>query len=251
MKKILSGSTLKIIAIIFMVIDHVGMVIVKNGLILNAPYSMFTDSEFSKLLMIVDVCNMLGGIAFPIFCFLVVEGFIHTRNLKKYIMTLGLFAIISEPIYDLANTNKLFSIEQQNVLFTLLIGLIVISIIEKSGNNKFVAAFSIAVGSLISFYCYCDGWYYGILLIGIFYLFHDMKWLKYPLAIMIMFVCGLDFSIGGILNPYLICSTLSLIVISAYNGKRGLKMKYIFYVFYPGHFLALYAISRVLVLCIR
>ena len=131
MKKCISGSTLKILAMIFMVIDHFGQVVLKNGIILNAPYSMFTDEQFDILMSTVNGCHILGRISFPIFCFLLAEVFFLTHSLKKYILSLGIFALISEPIYDLANTGNLFSLEQQNVLFTLSLGLSVLTTINK------------------------------------------------------------------------------------------------------------------------
>lgn len=82
MKKCISGSTLKILAMIFMVIDHFGQVVLKNGIILNAPYSMFTDEQFDILMSTVNGCHILGRISFPIFCFLLAEGFFHTHSLK-------------------------------------------------------------------------------------------------------------------------------------------------------------------------
>lgn len=60
MKKIISGSTLKILAMIFMVIDHFGQVVLKNGIILHAPYSMFTDEQFDMLMSTVNICHILG-----------------------------------------------------------------------------------------------------------------------------------------------------------------------------------------------
>lgn len=62
MKKIISGSTLKILAMIFMVIDHLGQVVLKNGIILHAPYSMFTDEQFDMLMSTVNICHILGRI---------------------------------------------------------------------------------------------------------------------------------------------------------------------------------------------
>lgn len=84
MKKFLTGSALKIIAVIAMILDHFGQIILKNGIILNAPYSTFSDRQFELLLQAADLCHIIGRIAFPIFCFLLVEGFVHTHNLKKY-----------------------------------------------------------------------------------------------------------------------------------------------------------------------
>lgn len=181
MKKFISGSTLKILAMIFMVIDHFGQVVLKNGIILNAPYSMFTDEQFDILMSTVNGCHILGRISFPIFCFLLAEGFFHTHSLKKYILSLGIFALISEPIYDLANTGNLFSLEQQNVLFTLSLGLSVLTTINKFNKNVIISCATIVIGAYISYICKLDGWYYGIALISVFYLFHDMPVLKLSL----------------------------------------------------------------------
>lgn len=240
MKKLCSGSTLKIIAICFMVLDHFGQVVLKNGIVLNAPYSMFTDKQFSFLLSAVNICHVLGRISFPIFCFLLAEGFMHTHNLKKYLLSLGIFAVISEPIYDLANTEELFSTKQQNVLFSLFLGLAVIAVIEKYHKNVLISSVSILAGAGISYICKFDGWYYGIGLISTFYLFHDIPVLKYGFSILIMYICGLDFSLNGLINPYFLTAVSSLLIIALYNGERGIKMKYFFYIFYPAHLLILF-----------
>ena len=247
MKKIISGSTLKILAMIFMVIDHLGQVVLKNGIILNAPYSMFTDEQFDILMSAVNICHILGRIAFPIFCFLLVEGFFHTHNLKKYILNLGIFALISEPIYDLACVGTLFSLGQQNVLFTLLLGLIILTIIKRFNKNVIISFVTIAIGAYISYICHLDGWYYGIALISVFYLFYDMPTLKYTASILVMYICGLNFTISGFIDPYFLTAVTSLLFISMYNGERGMKMKYFFYVFYPGHLLIFYLVSLILI----
>ena len=131
MKRFFSGSTLKVIAVFAMLVDHIGQVVLKNGIALKASYAMFTDEQFSILLNVIDVFHMIGRLAFPIFCFLLVEGFMHTHNLRRYFLNLLIFAVIAEPIYDLANSGVLFSIERQNVIFTLLLGLIAIYFIKK------------------------------------------------------------------------------------------------------------------------
>lgn len=247
MKKIISGSTLKILAMIFMVIDHLGQVILKNGIILNAPYSMFTDAQFDILMSAVNVCHILGRVAFPIFCFLLVEGFFHTQNLKKYSLNLGVFALISEPVYDLACVGTLFSLEQQNVLFTLLLGLILLTIIKRFNKNVIFSFVTIAIGTYISYVWKLDGWYYGIALISVFYLFYDMPALKYTASILVMYVCGLNFTVSGLIDSYFLAAVSSLLFISMYNGERGMKMKYFFYVFYPAHLLVFYLVSLILV----
>lgn len=248
MKKCLSGSTLKIIAVITMILDHFAQIILKQGIILNAPYSMFTDAQFSVILMVSDIFHILGRVAFPIFCFLLVEGFLHTKNLKKYYLNLGIFAIISEPIYDLSIAGKLFSIEQQNVLFTLLLGLCVLTLLKKYEKNRIAAIMCTLVGAVVSYVCNCDGWYYGICLIAVFYLFRNRLILKNILAILVMYLCGLDFSILGLIEPNFLLAAVSLIFINMYNGKRGMKMKYFFYWFYPAHLLLFTVISRYMVI---
>lgn len=76
-----------------------------------------------KKIVAVNICHILGRIAFPIFCFLLVEGFFHTHNLKKYILNLGIFALISEPIYDLACAGTLFSFETAKCFIYVVIRL--------------------------------------------------------------------------------------------------------------------------------
>lgn len=69
MKKIFSGSTLKLIAVCAMLIDHVGVVVLKNGIALKASYSMFSDEQFTTLLNTIDIFNVIGALAFPVFLF--------------------------------------------------------------------------------------------------------------------------------------------------------------------------------------
>mgnify|MGYP002581591684 FL=1 len=92
MKKIFSNFDLKILAIITMTIDHIGAIIYPN----------------------IDAFRIIGRISFPIFCFLLVEGFKHTHNRFRYFIRLLLFAIITQPIYDYAFNNH-----ELNILFNL------------------------------------------------------------------------------------------------------------------------------------
>lgn len=248
LRKIFTGSTLKIIAVLSMTLDHFSKIILKDGIILNAPYSMFTDAQFNILMTLSDVFSILGRIAFPIFCFLLVEGFLHTHDLKRYFLNLGIFAIISEPVYDLAIAGTAVSFKQQNVLFTLLLGLGVLVLVKKIKQNIIGPIIIIFLGAVISFICKLDGWYYGICLIAVFYLFHDKTALKNILAVLVMYVCGLDFSIWGLIEPNFLLALTSLIFINLYNGQRGIKMKYFFYWFYPTHLFLFFLISNYIVI---
>lgn len=234
---------MKIIAVCFMVVDHFGQIVLKNGIILHATRAMISDRVFSRLMSAVDICHILGRISFPIFCFLLVEGFLYTHSRRDYFRNLGLFAILSEPIYDLACSGKVFSLAQQNVLYTLLLGLAVIAVIEKYDRNIMVIVCVILAGAMLAYLGAFDGGYYGIALISVFYLLYDKPGWKYLCSVLVMYLAGLDFTLGGLIDPYFLTAVCSLILISGYNGRRGMKMKYFFYLFYPGHLLILWMIS--------
>lgn len=130
----ISGSTLKLIAIITMLIDHTAATILDNYLIKKGMYDIDWSnydasqkffSEYGFLYNLDSLMRCVGRIAFPIFCFLLVEGMVHTRNKLKYSLRLGFFAIISEVPFDLALTGEVFFWNYQSVYFTLLIGLLV------------------------------------------------------------------------------------------------------------------------------
>ncbi|MBP3544518.1 MAG: hypothetical protein J6J86_09845, partial [Lachnospiraceae bacterium] len=124
-KKGLAGSTLKIIAIITMFIDHIGAAIFENN---EITMCVMAKGEHAYVIWgLADlVLRLIGRIAFPIFCFLLVEGFLHTRDVKKYALRLGAFCLISEIPFNLAFFGQPLYAGHQNVFFTLLIGLLVL-----------------------------------------------------------------------------------------------------------------------------
>ena len=132
-KKGISGSTLKMIAIVTMLIDHIGAAVLARLLMVNGLGELNqtnTDaimqwlSANGALYWTYTIMRMIGRVAFPIFCFLLVEGFLHTHDVKKYAMRLGLFALLSEIPFDLAFSSKILEFNYQNVFFTLFIGLL-------------------------------------------------------------------------------------------------------------------------------
>ena len=249
MKKGLTGSTLKIIAICSMFTDHVAAVLLQpyllqNGLI-GVRDGMMTilepDAMKNPLVLLFFVMRMvIGRWGFPIYCFLLVEGFIHTSNVKKYAIRLGGFALLSEIPFDLAQTGKLLNRESQNVFFTLFLGLIVLVAIEKietmvkNVNLNYILRFlTVIAGAWVAMMLRTDyGKTYGIGVIAIAILYIYRRDKKRQI------IAGCFAFLWEITAPF------AFVPIAAYNGKRGMKMKYFFYAFYPLHLLALYLLSR-------
>lgn len=227
----LSGSTLKIIAIVTMLIDHTGATVLRA--ILRHP-AVTGDPAASQLWHhIYNISRDIGRIAFPIFCFLIVEGFIHTRNAAKYAGRLFLFALISEIPFDIALKGSWYYPEKQNVYFTLLIGLLVlmgIAWITGCGTRNFLlAVLPIAAGMWLAWFIDTDYNYKGVFLIAVLYILRSSR----------LYQC-----IGGAAAiSWELPAPLAFIPVYLYNGTRGRQMKYFFYWFYPVHLMILYVIS--------
>ena len=240
-RKGLSGSTLKIIAIVTMLIDHIGATVVEN-----MTYLATNEQTYKTLFDIMLTMRIIGRLAFPIFCFLLVEGFFHTKNFKKYILRLFIFALISEVPFDYAFNNSIIEFGSQNVFFTLLIGVIMMWALEYIKNyytndkssqlGLSIIAFIIA--SFTAEIIACDYSSLGIIVILLMYIFKNDK-LKKILSVSLSFAL---LSITGFNIQSL--AGLAFLPICFYNGKKGLSLKYFFYTFYPIHLLILGFIVR-------
>ncbi|MBR5943619.1 MAG: conjugal transfer protein TraX, partial [Lachnospiraceae bacterium] len=130
-KKGVTGTTLKIIAIVAMFIDHFAAIFVQGYY-----YSVSATAEPPQNVeIIMTVMRAIGRFGFPIFAFLLVEGFTHTRSVKKYALNLGIFALISELPFNLGFMGVLFYPYYQNVFFTLLLGLLCLWCISEFGEK--------------------------------------------------------------------------------------------------------------------
>lgn len=219
----MTGNALKFIAIVTMLIDHAGVVLVERGL----GQESWSGLDF--------LLRTIGRVAFPIFCFLLVEGFLHTRDVRKYEARMLVFAIISEVPFDLAVFGKWFYPEYQNVYFTLFLGLCVLDGCRKAAGRPMRQAVVILAGCAAALAVRCDYDIIGIFMILVFYMYHNNKQLRLLLA------GGLAFleSLG-----YFGAALLAFIPIHMYNGRRGEKnLKYFFYYFYPAHLILLYLIG--------
>lgn len=210
----LTSYQLKWIAIITMVIDHVGAVLFPG--------------EWAF--------RYVGRISFPIFCFLLTEGFRYTRDVRKYMMRLGGFALVSEVPYDLAFHGSAVDLGYQNVFFTLLLGVVLMYMLERSHEIP-LKAMEILLAMAAADFLRTDYSFKGILLIAVFYLLRENLWLKT--------VCGAawNFIWNGSIQGY---GALAMVPIAMYSGERGRSMKYFFYVFYPAHLVVLFLVHRVL-----
>ncbi|MGE5329663.1 MAG: TraX family protein [Deltaproteobacteria bacterium] len=207
----MSSFVIKVMACVFMLIDHVGFMFFPNEAILKT----------------------IGRLAFPLFAWQVSVGCKHTSNIKNYIARLCIFALISQIPFMLAVTpNKL------NIFFTLVFGACCIYIYLKL-NNKFISLFAILPIIIASEFLKCDYGAYGVVTIFLFYIFFDKKafvWVS-------QFVVTVIYSLAGLV-PIQIYSLIALGPISLYNGRKGPQAKYVFYIFYPAHLLVLYFIKR-------
>lgn len=227
----LSGSTLKILAIIIMAIDHFGAVILSHGILANP--AIRTDPElWQNWHTFYRITRDIGRSAFPIFCFLLVEGFLHTSNVKKYAVRLFLFALISEIPFNLAIAQTVFSAKYQNVFFTLFIGLVTIAAADRFQEKPAIQGLIFAAGMAAAYFLKTDYDYKGILLIVILYVFRYNR--------LQQVIWG---AISIFWEPF---AVFAFPFIWLYNGKRGIRMKSFFYWFYPLHLLAFWGIAQLL-----
>lgn len=227
----ISGSTLKMIAMISMLVDHIAASLLTIQLQLHYSerlYQIFRVMRYS-----------IGRLAFPIYCFLLVEGFGKTKNKRKYAGRLFLFALVSEVPFDLAFYRCVAAPEHQNVFFTLFAGLMVIwgmEEIEMRISTLWLRwsgyAVIIAAAAFWSEKFAFDYGAKGILPIVVLYLFRKNR----TEQIIAGFVAFLWES----------AASFAFVFAAFYNGKRGMKQKYVFYAFYPVHLLVLYLLSLVL-----
>lgn len=222
----MSIFTLKIIACITMILDHIKYAIPETTCFLTQYF---------------------GRMSFPLFAFLVGEGYSHTSNLPKYYKRLILFALISQIPFMLFRT-LVGQWQMLNILFTLLLGLIAITAFDKCGKRCVISipivALCVFLGDLLN----VDYGWYGVLTVFVLFVTRKQKWGR------IVAFAGLNliyyyprlflaYSLPNLIS-YL-CTSFPAILLLFYNGKLGHKTKYLYYIFYPIHMLILYGISLV------
>lgn len=213
----MNSTYLKLIALLTMIIDHVG--------------AIFFSFEPNF--------RIIGRIAFPIYCFLLVEGYFHTRDVKKYSIRLLIFALVSEIPFDYAFFGGINN-THQNIFFTLFLGLMAVHAIEEYTVKKPLISFGgLLIAIFLSELLRTDYGVLGILYILTFYGIRKMEGIS-KVILMFILISVLNVLLSGGLQLY---SILAIPFIVAYNGKPGVRntlMKYGFYAAYPLHLLILY-----------
>lgn len=231
MKKGLTGTGLKWIAIITMLIDHIGALIVERAII---KFSVTKPGLCEQLSILDTVLRGIGRIAFPIFCFLLIQGFMYTKNRIKYALRLLAFAFISEIPFDFAFSGRAFYTGYQNVFFTLFIGLVIIIFIDRIWEQQ---RFSKILRISLCIVCAGIG-FFGARFLGVDY---GGRGIIAILALYLFRRNLFEQALAGVIAfAWEFPAPFAFIPVFAYNGKRGKGNKYFFYVFYPIHLSVLY-----------
>ena len=218
-----------------------------------AMFLLFLDHLWATLLPAQEWMTCLGRIAFPIFAFMTVEGYFHTHNLKKYLLRLFICALISEIPFDLMSNGLLFYPYHQNVIWTFIIGLIGIYLMElakkKDRTTYYLTCLLVVIfGFLLGMLTMVDYYGPGVLTIFIFYFFRARKLWCYLGQFVGLWFINIEL-LGGLFYPVELLgyeleivqqgfALLALIPIWLYKGRQGYHsktFKYICYGFYPAH----------------
>lgn len=222
---------------------------------------MLMDHLWATLLPAQDWLTCAGRLAFPIFAFMAVEGYFHTHSFKKYAQRLLLFAVLSEIPFDLMYGGTWFYPVHQNVIWTLLLALLGVRLMEtvrkkqKTWLYLLMAALVTVIWALLGTLGMVDYYGAGILTVFIFYFFRGRKWWCLLGQLLALYWVNVEM-LGGLMYPihlfgneFEICqqglALLALIPIWLYRGRQGYHSKpfqYLCYGFYPLHMLALAAI---------
>jgi hypothetical protein len=232
----ISSAGLHILAMLFMLLDHLWATVVPGN----------------------EWMTCVGRLAFPIFAFLIAEGYFHTRNLKKYLLRLLVFALISEIPFNLAIGGRFFFPIHQNILWSFLISLWLIHRNERAKatgklwRRILTGIATVALGTVLGLVTFVDYYHAGILTALVFYFFRGRKWWNYAGQALCLWYINTEV-LGGLVYEFTLLgqnlvfhrqafALLALIPIWLYRGRQGHHSKafqYFCYGFYPLHLLIL------------
>lgn len=242
----LSGGALKWIAALTMFIDHFAAVVLLGRLYSQMAWGSGLWSRQCYWDM-----RVIGRLAFPIYCFLIGEGYRHTHSLRNYLLRLLGFALLAELPFDLAFQRRWLDMSSQNVFFTLALGLAAIAIWDtllrgREGRERLLAGVAAALacaalcaaGELLK----TDYGAMGVLLVLTMWLLRDRPLWRLLAAAAVLAAMVRFFRS----NQIEFFALASFVLIGAYNGTRGRQVKVMFYIFYPTHLLFLCGVRMLL-----
>lgn len=232
--KCVNGTVLKGLAMFLMLLDH-------------ACWTIAFDHQW---------LTCAGRVAFPLFAFMVAEGYRHTGDFKRYLKRMFLFALISEIPFNLMTGGTLINPLHQNVMFTFCLDLLLLRMVDKAWSRNWwegllVAVFGGCLGYGLGFLTFVDYYGYGVITVLVFWLAGKIPY-GWILELAALAYINLEL-IGGmsyvlplfgteVWIPQQAFALLALIPIWLYNGQRGpggTKFQYFGYAFYPAHILIL------------
>ena len=226
---------------------------------------MLCDHLWATLLPAQEWLTCVGRLAFPMFAFMAVEGYFHTHSFKRYAQRMLIFAILSEIPFDLMYGGTWFYPVHQNVIWTLLIGLLGIRAMEAVREKGKLWLYVLtcvgvtALGAALGTLGMVDYYGAGVLTVFVFYFFHGREWWKLLGQILALYWINVRM-LGGQVYPMTILgmdvelsqqglALLALVPIWLYRGRQGhhsRAFQYVCYAFYPVHMLILALILRAL-----
>ena len=222
----MSSFTLRLLALALMCVDHAGL----------------------ALFPAVPAFRWVGRLAFPLYCFLIAQGYRHTRDLRVYARRLLLFALLSEIPFDLLIFGRIASTVEQNALFALLLALLALYVADALRGRPVLLVASLlglCMGAMLARVSY--GWL-GIALCLCFHLLYERRgaMLLSAAGALLLYTASLFLSgvnVGWATASLFALAALPLLLL--YNGKRGPRvpvLTFLFYAAYPAHLLMLYAL---------
>ena len=239
----ITADGLKMFACIVMLIRTIGIVVIEKGMIHLESYTqsslneaMAQDPHLMMLAGFGSVFQLAGGLALPIFAFLLVEGVRNTSDYKKYLLAMLGTAILSEIPYDLAMSGRLLDFSAQNGMFTMTICLILLKCLELTETvggaaGKLVRLLEILAAVLWTSLFKSEYGSCMVLLTAVFYVFYSKNVMKTIL--------------GGAISLMYVTGPLAFYGLWCYNGERKNRInKYIYYAVYPVSLLVMFILAK-------
>lgn len=235
------------------------------GLHLLAMLLMLFDHLWATVLTGQQWMTCLGRVAFPIFAFMLVEGYFRTGSLRRYALRLLLFAVLSEIPFNLIMGDSVIYPVHQNIMWTLLMGLGAIHLNEKARltgrlwRRILTAVLTVLGGFLLGFLTMTDYFGVGVITPLVFYFFRQRKWWAFAGQLLVLYYLNVEVLSGRYFVLNLLgmefnivqqgLALFALIPIWLYRGRQGHHSKafqYACYAFYPAHMLLLWILANLL-----